>query len=281
MPETGEAGEVRILYPDEARAYLESQPAGTYTLLDVRQPAEYEEAHLPGARLIPLPVLTDSLGALNRQQPILVYCAMGGRSKMAAQLLLNQGFKTIATIEGGIDAWEAPTASGPVTFHLRFVKGDESPQRVIGMAFAMEEGLKTFHQEIASRTGEAGLRDLLIQLIKAEEGHQRTLTTLLEKVLEESEAVPENAPPAAIEEDLMEGGVDVAAFVRQNERYLQTVAGYLDLTMMIEAQALDLYLRMGSESRNPVTKEVLLQIGEEEKGHLRMLGRFLEDRLRK
>lgn len=79
----------------------------------------------------------------------------------------------------------------------------------------------------------------------------------------------------------MEGGLDVATFVRQNEHYLQTVAGYLELTMMIEAQALDLYLRMGSESRNPVTKEVLLQIGEEEKGHLRMLGRFLEGRLRK
>ncbi len=281
MPETGEAGEVRALYPDEARAYLESQPEGTYTLLDVRQPAEYEDSHLPGARLIPLPVLVDSVKALNPQQPVLVYCAMGGRSRMAAQLLLNQGFKTIATLEGGIDAWEAPTASGPVTFHLRFVKGDESPQRVIGMAFAMEEGLKNFHQAIALRTGDAGLRDLLTQLIKAEEGHQRTLMTLWEKVHKESEPFPDNAPLAATEENLMEGGLDVATFVRQNEHYLQTVAGYLELTMMIEAQALDLYLRMGSESRNPVTKEVLLQIGEEEKGHLRMLGRFLEGRLRK
>jgi len=280
MPESGEAGEIRILYPEEARAYLEGQPEGPYTVLDVRQPAEYEEAHLPGARLIPLPVLADSVGALDRQLPILVYCAMGGRSRMAAQLLLNQGFKTISTLEGGIDAWEAPTASGPETFHLRFVKGDEAPQRVIGMAFAMEEGLKNFHQAIASRTDDAGLRDLLSQLIKAEEGHQRTLMMLLEKVRKESQAVPDNAPLPASEENLMEGGVDVATFMRQNEHYLHTVAGYLELTMMIEAQALDLYLRMGSESRNPATKKVLLQIGEEEKEHLRMLGHFLEDRLR-
>ena len=82
----------------------------------------------------------------------------------------------------------------------------------------------------------------------------------------------------ASDEELIEGGIDVAAFMRQNERFLQTVSGYLELTMMIEAQALDLYLRMANESRNPVTKEVLLQISEEEKGHLMMLGRYLESR---
>lgn len=281
MVKPGEPGEVKVLYPDEAKAYLESNQEGTYTLLDVRQPFEYEEAHLPGARLIPLPVLADSLEALNPQQPILVYCAMGGRSRMAAQLLSNQGFETIAYLQGGINAWEAPTASGPVAFHLRFLKGDEPPHRVIGMAYHMEEGLKRFHQEIESRTVDADLRDLLTQLIKAEESHQRTLVKLLEKVGQGGEEEgPDNAPPAASEESLIEGGVDVAAFVRQNEYYLQTVSGYLELTMMIEAQALDLYLRMGRESRNPVTREILLQIGEEEKGHLLMLGRFLENRPR-
>lgn len=281
MGKPDEPGEVKVLYPDEAKAYLESHQEGTYTLLDVRQPFEYEEAHLPGARLIPLPVLADSVEALNPQQPILVYCAVGGRSRMAAQLLSNQGFEAVYQLQGGLNAWEAPTASGPVTFHLRFVKGDESPRRVIGMAYEMEEGLKRFHQEIASRTVEADLRDLLIQLIKAEESHQRTLMTLLEKVQEGSEEASDNASLAATsEESLIEGGIDVAAFVRQNEHYLQTVAGYLELTMMIETQALDLYLRMASESRNPVAREVLRRIGEEEKGHLQMLGRFLESRPR-
>lgn len=279
MAKRGAPSAVRVLYPDEAKAFLENNPEGTYTLLDVRQPVEYEEAHLPGARLIPLPVLADSLESLDPQQPVLVYCAMGGRSRMAAQLLVNRGFDKTSYLEGGINAWELPTASSPVAFHLRFVKGDESPRRVIEMAYAMEEGLKRFHQEIASRTQHLDLRELLTQLIKAEEHHQQSLVRLLEKVAEENgEQSPEAHLLTASEQNLIEGGVDVSALLRDNAHFLQTVAGYLELTMMIEAQALDLYLRMGSESRQPVTRDVLLQIGEEEKHHLVMLAEFLEKR---
>jgi rubrerythrin len=68
----------------------------------------------------------------------------------------------------------------------------------------------------------------------------------------------------------------MAAFLRQNERYLQSVSGYLELAMMIETQALDLYLRMASESANPITKEVLFRVSEEEKAHLTLLGQYLD-----
>ncbi len=279
MAQPNEPREVQVLFPNEAKAYMDSHEEGTYTLLDVRQPFEYEEAHLPGAKLIPLPALANSLEALNPHQPILLYCAVGGRSRMAAQLLSHHGFEAVYQLQGGIDAWEAPTASGPVAFHLKFVKGDEPPHQVIGIAYQMEEGLRKLHQEILSRTVETNLRSLLTQLIKAEESHQQALVKLLEKVTRggiEEESVLASLP--ASDEELIEGGIDVAAFLRENERFLQTVSGYLELTMMIEAQALDLYLRMGNESRNPVTKEVLLQISEEEKGHLMMLGRYLESR---
>jgi rhodanese-related sulfurtransferase len=138
--------DVKVLFPDEAKAYMDSNEEGTYTLLDVRQPFEYEEAHLPGAKLVPLPKLFDSLEELERQKPVLVYCSVGGRSLMAARLLSNQGFGEVYQMQGGIDAWEEPTASGPVAFHLKFVRGDEPPQEVIGIAYQMEEGLRKFHE---------------------------------------------------------------------------------------------------------------------------------------
>jgi len=59
--------------PDQVRAYLAEHRAGEYTLLDVRQPGEYERAHLPGARLIPLPELADRLKDLAPDRPIIAY----------------------------------------------------------------------------------------------------------------------------------------------------------------------------------------------------------------
>lgn len=65
---------VTTLDPAEARAWMEARPEGGYTVLDVRQPEEYEGAgHLPGAVLIPLPELPDRFDELDRERPVLAY----------------------------------------------------------------------------------------------------------------------------------------------------------------------------------------------------------------
>ena len=58
---------------NEARKWLEERPDGSYTLLDVREPGEYEEAHIPGAVLIPLSELPDRLSEIDPQKPVLAY----------------------------------------------------------------------------------------------------------------------------------------------------------------------------------------------------------------
>jgi rhodanese-related sulfurtransferase len=58
---------------DEVRAFLESHRPEDYNLVDVRQPKEYERAHLPGARLIPLADLPDRLGELDPSKPTIAY----------------------------------------------------------------------------------------------------------------------------------------------------------------------------------------------------------------
>jgi rhodanese-related sulfurtransferase len=52
---------------------IDAAASGDFTILDVRQPKEYEAGHLPGARLIPLPELGDRLDELDKQKPTLVY----------------------------------------------------------------------------------------------------------------------------------------------------------------------------------------------------------------
>lgn len=265
---------VRGLFPDELKEYMDNSQEGTYTLLDVRQPYEYEESHLPGARLIPLPKLADSLSELDEGKPTIVYCAVGGRSRTAAQLLMHQGFADVFHLEGGIDAWEEPTATGPVEFHLRFVRGDETPAEVIRLAYQMEQGLKGFHEAVLARTDDEKLAGLLGSLIKAEEKHMRTLLDLSSVDAQWRQELSDLVERD--ESDLMESGVSVREFLTANERFLHNVSGYMELAMMVETQALDLYLRMAGESQSEPTRKVLLTIAEEEKSHLGILGRYMD-----
>ena len=272
---------VQTLYSDEVQSFIREHSEGDYMLLDVRQPGEYAQAHLPGAKLIPLPQLADSLEELDAAKPIIVYCAVGGRSRMATQLLTNLGFRDVFHLQGGIQAWEDRTATGPREFHLDFIKGDESPEEIILLAYRMEEGLKIFHETIKAKTGDPALSALLSSLIKAEESHEKTLLELYESL----SSPAREAPPDQISEfssdtfqsRLMEGGIDMNAFMEQNQPFLNDVSGYLDLAMMIETQALDLYLRMAADSRNELTKKILRRIGNEEKAHLELLGKYLND----
>jgi rhodanese-related sulfurtransferase len=64
---------VKTVDADEARKWLEERSEGSYTLLDVREPGEYEQAHIPGAVLIPLSELPDRLSEIDLQKPVLAY----------------------------------------------------------------------------------------------------------------------------------------------------------------------------------------------------------------
>lgn len=59
--------------PEEAKRKMLELEEGSYTLLDVRQPKEYEESHIPGATLIPMPDLSDSIDRLDKDKPVFVY----------------------------------------------------------------------------------------------------------------------------------------------------------------------------------------------------------------
>lgn len=64
---------VPIMSTEEVRAFLEDHDPGEYNLVDVRQPGEYEEEHLPGTRLIPLAELEDRLDELDPNKPTVAY----------------------------------------------------------------------------------------------------------------------------------------------------------------------------------------------------------------
>jgi len=76
-------------------------------VLDVRAPREREQKHIEGSLSVPLNHLSERLQELPRDRPLLVYCAGGYRSSIAASLLQKQGFHQVSEIAGGMAGWEA------------------------------------------------------------------------------------------------------------------------------------------------------------------------------
>ena len=64
---------VKSIDATQAAQLLNEKPSGQITFLDVRQPKEYQQNHIPGATLIPLPDLNDRLNELDPEIPVLVY----------------------------------------------------------------------------------------------------------------------------------------------------------------------------------------------------------------
>jgi len=77
----------------------------TLTLIDVREPYEYEIARIDGSRLIPLGELETHVSELPRTGTLVLHCHSGGRSEHATRLLHEAGFENVYNLEGGIDAW--------------------------------------------------------------------------------------------------------------------------------------------------------------------------------
>ena len=100
---------IRAANPDEVsvqetKKALDDPKLGI-KLLDVREPFEYEIAHINGAPLIPLGDLSRRFTELDPNSQYYIYCKTGVRSLNAVRFLKEQGFKYTKSVKGGIDAW--------------------------------------------------------------------------------------------------------------------------------------------------------------------------------
>ncbi len=112
--EVPDIGAALAAHPDQAetaprlpvrdvQAWLAEESA--LQVLDVRNPGEAALGAVPGAVVIPLPRLLDHLDDLDRERPVVVYCAGGYRSSVAASTLRANGYGTVADMIGGYGAW--------------------------------------------------------------------------------------------------------------------------------------------------------------------------------
>jgi rhodanese-related sulfurtransferase len=82
-------------------------------VLDVRQPDEYRDGHVPGAVLVPLDQLGGRLAEVPREEPVYVICRTGSRSALATRALVGAGYDA-TNVAGGTEQWIA--AGGSVAY---------------------------------------------------------------------------------------------------------------------------------------------------------------------
>src|ERR1700750_3318414 len=96
---------IEEIQPFEAQQELEG---GNVVLVDTREPHEYQEAHLEGGKLVPPGLLADEIAAAapDKSARTILYCRSGNRSYKAAEQMLALGYENVASMAGGIVAWQ-------------------------------------------------------------------------------------------------------------------------------------------------------------------------------
>jgi rhodanese-related sulfurtransferase len=264
---------VKSITPEQARDLVRDTDVVGLTFLDVRQPKEYEQGHIPGAKLIPLSDLTERLNEIDPKKKTVVYCAIGGRSRVAAQMLNGKGFKEVYNLSGGIKAWDGETALFGEKKGLDLFSGRESPEEILLVAYSLEAGLGDFYMTMANKVTRTDAKRLFKKLSKIETKHK-------ERVFEEYGRISHTSPTKQefekrVISDVVEGGMTTEEYADRFGANMEFVTDIINIAMSIEAQALDLYMRASERIGHAQSKEALIQMANEERTHLAMLGEII------
>ena len=96
---------MRQLTVQELQALMEGAPQSRPRLLDVREPWEFQLAHIDGSELLPMQTIPNRVDQLDRSHPTVVICHHGTRSLQVVAFLERHGFENLHNLQGGIDAW--------------------------------------------------------------------------------------------------------------------------------------------------------------------------------
>lgn len=270
--------EIEEIFPEELQELLGRTDGNRVILLDVRQPQEYEAERLPGAVLIPLPELPERMSELPKDASIVVYCSSGKRSSVAARILKGSGFHLVRNMVGGVGAWDGPRAFGEVKSWQKVLRGNESPDELIKVAYTMEASLERFYLNLAKLSeAPVELQDVLTRLAEFERSHKEILKRLY---LEETGASISAALDEASSSGIIEGAVPPDEIVKSLGISMARSEELLEFALTVEAQAYDFYHRCLRSWKEDRGRDVLSELVQAEKNHMKIVGDLIERFLR-
>jgi rubrerythrin len=193
------------------------------------------------------------------------------RSRAAASILSGAGFKEAHSMEGGIRAWHGLVAEGIPEAGMAYFSPATRPEEMIALAWLLEDGSLKFYESLAKMMEEQEARGLFQNLKRSEENHKATLWKIYEEI--SGKAPTPEFPDTVISKepkgDVMEGGILVNEALKWSKG--KTLKDILELSMSLETNSYDLYLKMERKVEGRNAKQVFKTLSEEEKNHLQRL----------
>lgn len=261
------------LTADELKAYMAKNHEKEYLLVDVRQPFEYEEGHIPGAHFLPLMKLEANLYGLPSDRSLVFYCRSGARSAAAASLAVDGEVTTQAVfnLQGGILAWDGhQLADYP---RLEIFPNEADFDALLKTAMNLEKGAHNFYQLLLAHPAldSVDLQTILTELAAAEEGHARLIYAHWKR--SKPQSIPFEKLFADLAGDIVEGGHSLADWVKQLREHDSGQGGLamIEMAMQIEYSAYDLYRNLAEKSGSDDIAVTLRSVAQAEKAHLHRL----------
>ncbi len=258
------------LQPEQLRRLISSRREGEYLLIDVRQPGEYEQGHIPGAKLIPVMELVRTVHDLPAEKDLIFYCRSGSRSAAAATLAgeeLKSGNR-IFNLAGGILAWDGHKVEGWPKLKLFKVSAivDES----FRMAMDLEKGAQRFYTYLADRFKNEPWAAVFNELARAERAHARTIYGYWQK--SGGTSLDFDTLYGRLEGEIIEGGKSLIEVLEQvvqvkTDRCVQL----MELALSVENSAFDLYRTLAGLDAEEEISTAFLGIAQAEKAHMQTL----------
>ncbi len=174
-------------------------------------------------------------------------------------------------MQGGIRAWEGFVAEGIPEAGMAYFAPATRPEEMIALAWLLEAGSSKFYESLANMVEDREAKGLFQDLKRSEQNHKTTLWKMYEGLLGKSPT--SEFPDAMISRepagDVMEGGMLITEALRWSKG--KALKEILELSVSLETNSYDLYLKMEQKVKNGSSKRVFETLSEEEKNHLDQL----------
>lgn len=267
--------EVVHISPGELRMLLDEKGEDAYQLIDIRQPLEYKEAHIVGARLLPFPKLLTKMETLPQDRDLIFYCRNGKRSQAAALFVQTSGMftKQIFNLTGGLEDWDGVTLTDYTDLRVFDLYGSLSDQ--LYRAMDLEKGAYRFYSGVLRKYDNPPFLKPIEILAEAEEEHARLIYSFWEKEQESPQPFVELYD--SLPGDILEGGQSLASMLDQLSAVDQDACvDIMEMALGIEYRAYELYSAMASLYSGSPMEKPFLAVAQAEKGHMRIAAEALK-----